>query len=237
MDRATLGPDHPGVATSENTLGFTYALADQPPQATEHFNAAIAISERIPDNVRKIAIYRSNLGNTIGRSGNAAGGMRLIEGSITALRGMKDPDYGEICSALEKLGALQRMSGQLDAALGTFEDSDRLYREKLPDAPKQWHAVTLVALGRTRIDRHEDTAAERTLREALDHVTTPAGIVSPERVEARAALAGIFHRRGDDAGARDLLREVERETRAGHGSLVAPLQAFIDDVTASIGPP
>jgi serine/threonine protein kinase/tetratricopeptide (TPR) repeat protein len=237
MDRATLGPDHPGVATSENTLGFTYAMANQPPSAIEHFNAAIAIAGRIPDNVRKIAIYRSNLGNIVGRSGDPKAGMRLIQASIDALRAMKDPDYGEICSSLEKLGGLQRASGELDAALATFTESDRLYHEKLPDAPRQWRAVTLVALGRTHIDRHEDTEAERSLREALANVTVPANVVAPERIEALAALAGIAHRRGDDAVARDLLRQVEQETRAGHGMLVSSLKSFIDGVAASIGPP
>ncbi|MEO7432368.1 MAG: tetratricopeptide repeat protein [Dokdonella sp.] len=237
MDRATLGPDHPGVATSENTLGYTYAMANQTAPAIEHFNSAIAISERIPDNVRKIAIYRANLGNVVGRSGDSVTGARLVQSAIDALRGLPEPDYGQICSALEKLGSLQRNGGKLDAALATFTESDRLYREKLPDAPKQWRAVTLVALGRTHIDRHEDSDAERRLHEALASVTTPAGILSPERVEARAALADIAHRRGDDATARDLLSQVDRETGGKRPALGTQLQTYIDSLSAAVMPP
>ncbi|MEO8673673.1 MAG: serine/threonine-protein kinase, partial [Tahibacter sp.] len=50
MDVATLGPDHPGVATSQNTLGFTYMMDAQFGKAAEHFRAALELSERIPDN-------------------------------------------------------------------------------------------------------------------------------------------------------------------------------------------
>ncbi|HET6546526.1 MAG TPA: tetratricopeptide repeat protein [Rhodanobacteraceae bacterium] len=234
MDRATLGPQHPDLATSENTLGFTYAHARQYANAIQHYRAALAISESIPDNARRSAIYRSNLGDAVGRSGDPKSGSTLIQTSIDALGGMHDPDYGEICSALEKLGNIQRTAGQLDAALATYLRSDRLYREKLPDAPKEWHAVTLVGLGRTYMDRHDDAQAASALQEALTSETTPPDTFSSTRVTARAALAGVLHRRGDDAAARTLLQQAEHEAQAAQGSLAPDQRTFIDDVSASI---
>ncbi|MEO7323255.1 MAG: tetratricopeptide repeat protein [Dokdonella sp.] len=234
MDRATLGPRHTSVATGENTLGFTYVRAQQYANAAEHYRAALAIAERIPDNVRRSAIYRSNLGEVLGRSGALKEGEALIQVSIDALRGMQDPDYGEICSALENLGYLQRSSGDLDAALATYTQSNRLYREKLPDAPKAWRAVSLVGLGRTYMDRHDDAKAVDALQESLANETTPAGTVSISRVAARAALAGVLHRRGDDVAARHALLQAEQEARAAHDALPPELRAFIDGVSATI---
>jgi tetratricopeptide (TPR) repeat protein len=234
MDQATLGPQHPDLATSESTLGFTYSLAGQNANAAKHYRAALAISERIPDNERRSAIYRSSLGNVVGKAGDVPAGMRLIRTSLDALRGQHDPDYGEICSALEKLGGLQRASGDLEAALATFTESDRLYREKLADAPKAWRVVTLVALGRIYLDHRDDAHAAARLQEALDNVTTPAARVAPDRIEARAALAGILQRRGDNAGALRLLQQAQQEIAAAHGSLSPDLQKFVESISASI---
>jgi Tfp pilus assembly protein PilF len=236
IDQATLGLQHPGLATSENTLGFTYVRAQQYANAADHYRAALAISERIPDNARRSAIYRANLGDVLGRSGDPKQGAALIQVSIDALRAMQDPDYGEICSALEKLGYLQRVSGDLDAALATYMQADRLYREKLPDAPRAWRAVTLVGLGRTYMDHHDDVQATDTLREALSSDNTPASTVSITRVAARTALAGVLHRRGDDDAARSLLQQAEQEARAAGAALPADLRRFIDGVSVTIPP-
>jgi serine/threonine-protein kinase len=237
IDQATLGPLNPGLATSENTLGFTYAAAHQYANAAEHYRAALAISERIPDNTRRSAIYRSNLGHIVGKGGDAKAGIALIQTSVDALRAMQDPDYGEICSALEKLGNLQRTSGDLDAALATFTESDRVYREKLPDAPKSWRAVTLVALGRTYLDRHDDAHAASALQQALANETAPDDAVSTNRIEGRAALAGVLQRSGDHAGAQRLMQQAESEAQAAKSALSPGLRKFVDEVSASIAQP
>jgi eukaryotic-like serine/threonine-protein kinase len=235
MDRATLGPDHPGVATSENTLGFTYMMDGKFGSAIEHFRAALDLSERIPDNQRRSAIYRSNLGVSIGKNGDHAKGMQLIRTSIDALRALPEPDDDQICSALEKLGALQRFAGDAEGSRDSYAESIRIYREKLPDAPKAWRVVSLVGLGRAQIETGDDAKAADTLNEALANIATPAGRVSPDRIEARAALAGVMHRRGDDGKARTLLDQARQEVSAAHGRLSTGLQAFVDSVETSMG--
>jgi eukaryotic-like serine/threonine-protein kinase len=234
MDKATLGPEHPGVATSENTLGFTYMMDGKFALATDHFRAALNLSESIPDNQRRSAIYRSNLGGSIGRNGDPGAGMRLIRTSIDALRALPEPDYDQICSALEKLGALQRYSGDAKAASAAYSEALAIYTEKLPEAPKAWRVISLVGLGRAQIELGQDSQAADTFSEALANDTVPDDRVSPERIEARAGLAGILHRRGDDAAARVLLDQAQRETKHANGRLSATLQAFVGSVSASI---
>jgi eukaryotic-like serine/threonine-protein kinase len=235
MDKATLGPDHPGVATSENTLGFTYMMDSKFASAIGHFRTALNLSERIPDNQRRSAIYRSNLGVSIGRNGDPAKGMQLVRTSIDALRALSEPDYDQICSSLEKLGALQRFAGDFRGSVETYADSVRIYRERLPEAPKAWRVVSLVGLGRALIDSGEDAKAAEALGEALASVTVPADRISPDRIEARAALAGIRHRRGELEAARVLLDQARVESSAAKGRLSASLQAFVDGIAAAIG--
>ncbi|MEO8460016.1 MAG: serine/threonine-protein kinase [Dokdonella sp.] len=234
MDKATLGPDHPSVATSENTLGFTYLMASDSAQAAEHFRAALAISERIPDNQRRSAIYRSNLGVSIGRNGDPATGMQMIHAAIAALRALPEPDYDQICSALEKIGALQRFTGDANASVGSYSEALAIYKEKLPDAPKAWRVVSLVGLGRAHLELGNNSEAGGAFREALANETTPLDKISPDRIEAHTGLAAVMHGLGNDAEAKSLLMQAQSERTAAQGRLSPTLQAFIDGVAASI---
>lgn len=234
MDNATLGPAHPGVATSENTLGFTYMMDGKFVQAIEHYRAALELSERIPDNQRRSAIYRSMLGVSIGRSGDPVGGIKLIRASIDTLRRLPEPDYDQICSALEKLGTLQRFSGDAKAASETYAEALKIYREKLPESPKAWRVVSLVGLGRSLIEIGEDDRAAEAFEEALANVTTPGERVDPDRIEARAGLAGVLRRRGDDAAASILMGQAQDESASAKGRLSPTLQAFVDSIAATM---
>ena len=234
MDKATLGPAHPGVATSENTLGFTFMMDAKFAQAIEHYRAALELSEKIPDNQRRSAIYRSNLGVCIGRSGDSAAGQTLIHTAIDTLRAFPEPDYDQICSALEKLGTLQRLSGDAKAASASYAEALRIYAEKLPEAPKAWRVVSLVGFGHSLIELGEDARAADAFTEALANETTPLARISPNRIEARAGLAGILHRRGDEVAARALLDQANAESAAAKGRLPPTLQAFVEGITADI---
>ena len=234
MEKATLGPAHPGVATSENTLGFSYLMDGKFVQAIEHYRAALELSEKIPDNQRRSAIYRSMLGVSIGRSGDPVGGMKLIRVSIDALRRLPEPDYDQICSALEKLGTLQRFSGDAKAASETYAEALKIYREKLPESPKAWRVVSLVGLGRSLFEIGEDDRAAEAFEEALADVTTPGERVDPDRIEARAGLAGVLQRRGDNAAASILVRQAQDESASAKGRLSPTLQAFVDSIAATM---
>jgi len=235
MDEAALGPLHPGVATDQNTLGFTYMMRGDYADAAQRFRTALAISEAIPDNERRSAIYRADLGYSTGLGGDVASGIRLIRTALESFRAQDEIDYGEVTSALEKLGDLQRRSGELGAALSTFEESDGVYRERLKTAPSEWHARTLIGIGRTLADRRDDDGrAERSLREGLARITTPRTRISSLRVEARAALAEVLWRIGNVAEAKRLLDEAQVEEGAAHGTLPADVSRLLKRATSAI---
>jgi tetratricopeptide (TPR) repeat protein len=162
--------------------------------------------------------------------------MRLIRTSLERFRAQSEIDYSEVTSALEKLGDLQRRAGELHAALATFEESDAVYRDYLKTAPGEWHARTLIGIGRTLADRRDDDGrAERALREGLAKIATPRTRISSLRVEARAALAEVLRRTGAVAEAKRLLDEAQAEEDAAHGTLPADVSRLLERATSAIG--
>jgi len=237
MDEAALGPRHPGVATDQNTLGFTYMMRGDYVDAAQRFRTALAISETIPDNERRSAIYQADLGYSTGLGGDMASGARVIRTALERFRAQNEIDYSEVASALEKLGDLLRRSGELSAALATFEEADSLYSEHLTTAPGEWHARTLIGIGRTLADRGDDDGrAERTLREGIAKIATPKTRISSLRVEARAALAEVLWRTGNGAEAKRLLGEAKAEEDAARGTLPADLSRLLQHATALMEP-
>jgi serine/threonine-protein kinase len=236
MDETLFGPEHTNLATDHNTLGYVYLLQGHYAEATDCFAVALAIARKIPDNERKAAIYQADFGYAIGLGSDPARGMGLIGEAVTRFRAQRDIDYSELSSALEKLGELQRTSGDLDVALATYENSDLVYREHLTTAPREWHARTLLGLGRTLAERGEDVRAERILRDAIDHIGTPPARLSVMRVEARVVLAEILNRRGETTDAMRMLGDASREGDLAQGTLPASLQALLQDARSAIKP-
>ena len=234
MDEATRGPGHPALATDQNTLGFTYMLRGDYAAAAAHFRAALALAEAIPDDERRSAIYQADLGYSIGLGGDSAEGKRLIQVALSRFRAQAEVDYSEVSSALEKLGDLARRSGEFEVALATYDESDSIYRTRLQTGPTEWHARTLIGLGRTLTAGHDDARAESTLREAIAKITAPTTRFSPMRIEAKAALAEILVRKGNALEARRLLQEAAGEANLAPGTLPADAQALLQHVVGLI---
>ena len=161
--------------------------------------------------------------------------MRLIRRAIETLRGLPEPDWDQICSALEKLGTLQRQMHDARGAAQSYAEAIGIYEEKLPEAPRAWRVVSLVGLGRSRLEMADDAQAAEAFKSALAIESTPANRISPDRIEARAGLAEALHRGGDERAADAVLAQAEAERDRAHGRLSRSLQAFVDDVRASIG--
>lgn len=229
MDEATLGPAHPALASSHATLGYTYMLRDKYAAAIEQYRAALAISEPIPDNQRRIAIYRSQLGAATGRSGQIDAGLMMIGKSLTVFEAQTEIDWGEVCAALEKRGDLQRLAGRLAEAQASYQRARQIYTGKLPNAPKEWQVVTLIGLGRTLAAANDLDHAEAVLREAIPLVPLHDDQLSTNRIEARTILAKVRRQRGDSADADRLLSLARTESNLAPGALSPSLHALLDD--------
>jgi len=235
MDEAIFGPRHTSLATDENTLGYTYSMREDFAPAAQHFRAALAIAEQIPDNERRSALYQANLGQAVGRGGDVAEGQRLIRLGLGRLRAQAEVDYSEVASALEKLGELQRIAGEQTAALATFEEADGIYRDHLQTAPAEWHARTLIGIGRTLSTRGSDDArAERVLRAAIAKTAASDQKFSPLRIEAQAALAEVLMRNGAVPEARRLLDAANAEIHLAQRPVPRDVQQLLQQQTLRI---
>ena len=231
MDEVIFGPAHTSVATDENTLGFTYSMRGDFEQAAQHFRSALAIAERIPDNGRRVAIYQANLGQALSRSGSVDEGQRLIRSALTGFRQQAELDYSEITSALEKLGELQRLSADYAGALASFQEADALYREHLQNAPGEWHARTLIGIGRVLSgSRADDVRAERELRAALTLTAAGDSRVSPLRIEAEAVLADLLYRRGRRMEARRLFDSANAQAHSSTQALPLGIARLLQEL-------
>jgi hypothetical protein len=122
----------------------------------------------------------------------------------------------------------------LDVALATYRESDSIYRTRLQTGPTEWHARTLIGLGRTLSAGHDDALAETVLREGIAKITAPSTRLSTMRIEAKAALAEILARNGNALEARRLLREASGEANLAPGTLPADAQALLQHVVGLI---
>lgn len=236
MDEATRGPGHTGLGTDHNTLGFTYMLRGDYANAAAHFRSALAVAETIPDNDRRVAIYRADLGYSIGLGGDLAQARQLIQTALSRFRAQPEIDYSEVSSALEKLGDLERRAGHFDEALATYRQSDAIYRQYLKTGPTEWHARTLIGLGRTLAESgRNDLQAEGALREAIAKITAPSTRLSPLRVEAKAALAELLGRNGNALDARRFVQQTSDEAKLAPGTLPADGQALLQRALDTIG--
>ena len=213
MDEATLGSTHPAVATSKNTLGFVYNRVGDSARAIAAYREALAISARYPVNARRTATYKSNLGDGLGMVGSPAEGIRLVREALADLRALPEPDFGEICSALEKLGKLQLISGDAASARDSYAESDAIYRTHLRTAPPAWHIYTLVGLGHATGLSGDSAGAIVHLRDALERIEMLAGLPHHIRVQARAALAEQLAVTGEMREARRLATQAAEEAR------------------------
>jgi len=151
------------------------------------------------------------------------------------LRAQAEVDYSEVASALEKLGELQRIAGEQTAALATFEEADGIYRDHLQTAPAEWHARTLIGIGRTLSTRGSDDArAERVLRAAIAKTAASDQKFSPLRIEAQAALAEVLMRNGAVPEARRLLDAANAEIHLAQRPVPRDVQQLLQQQTLRI---
>lgn len=230
MDEATLGPTHPSVATSKNTLAFVQQRLGNRTAAIAGYREALAISMLWPENVRRTATYKSNLGSELAAGGEVEEGFQLLHEALADLRGAADPDHGEICAALEKLGGLQLQHGDAAGALASFSASDALYRTRIPDAPPAWHVHSLVGLGLALAATGEVAGATARLREAVQRIDALDGIPFHTRAQARAGLALQLAAAGELDEARALARQAARDRSAAPavGATTAALMERIE---------
>ncbi|HKS40162.1 MAG TPA: FxSxx-COOH system tetratricopeptide repeat protein [Blastocatellia bacterium] len=122
IGEATLGLDHPGVATHLNNLGNVLREQGDLDSAKSLYERALAIDEATlgphdPD----VAIDLNNLGDVLQSQGDLDGAKSLYERALTIDEVALGPDHPYVANHLNNLGDLLREQGDLTGAKLLFE--------------------------------------------------------------------------------------------------------------------
>jgi tetratricopeptide (TPR) repeat protein len=189
-----LGPDHPDVATSLNSLAVVYARIGAHEEAKALFERALAIYERtlgsdhphVAGTLANLAIVHLNLG-----ARDEA--MRASERSLAIFEAALGPDHSKVATILNTLGVLHEAAGAYEEAEAFDERALAIWERTLgPDDPQAASSLVNLASVHHRMGDYEEANAR--FQRALTIFETALGpdhpnVSYPLLGQARAALA------------------------------------------------
>ena len=114
IDEASLGPDHPSVATSLNNLGLVLQATGRLAEAEPLYRRALAIDEASlgPDHP-SVATSLNNLGLVLQATGRLAEAEPLYRRALAIDEASLGPDHPSVATSLNNLGLLLQATGRL----------------------------------------------------------------------------------------------------------------------------
>ncbi len=201
----TLGPDHPGVASSYNNLAVIQRQLGKLDQAEGNYEKALAI--RIPALGKEhpeTADTLNNLGGLLyyrGRYAEAVVAFEEVYAIYTRLYGAEHPrtvtGANNLAVALLKLGEIARAETLFDSVLVYWRETAG---DKHPNA-----LMTLGNLGLLYQIRGEALRAEKTHNFVVENCRSVLGREHPVTAVLTLRLASVFRELGRHSQARDLV--------------------------------
>ena len=171
-----LGPEHPQLATSHQTLGNTFAMAGDFEGARPHFEAALRIRKHTDPHGIDTAMSLGNLGNLAHVEGRLTEARTLLEEALATFEAISGPADPRVHTTLSNLAANATSRGDLDEAR-------RLLRRQ----------IDLVTVHRG--ERHPSLGIAYNL---LGDVEREAGALSEAEAYYRSSVGILEARRGAD---------------------------------------
>lgn len=161
-----LGPDHEHTYYASNNLGSVYWQAGRLEEAREQFEFTLANRERLlgPSHALTLKV-RANLADVLMDSGNLDEAERLSSMNYTLARD-QGTSVDTRLRTIRSRGAIQERRGDLEAAVGFFEEARAL--QEGTGAPPSDVAETLEVIVRLHLLRRDIEAAARGFEELLD---------------------------------------------------------------------
>jgi CHAT domain-containing protein/tetratricopeptide (TPR) repeat protein len=128
-----LGPRHPSVAESLNTLGGIQAFLGEYDQAIAYMEQALAIHEaqQPPEFSEEFGTLCINLAGTYQRVGQYSKAEALFDKGLSVLRVKPGPDHPAYSASLVAYAFLQADLGHYSAAEKLYDEGGKLLREQL----------------------------------------------------------------------------------------------------------
>lgn len=169
-----LGPDHPRVATTHNTIGNALAMVGDFEAARPHFEAALRIRRLTDPHGVDVAMALGSLGNLAQVEGRFTEAQALLEEALTTFEAVASPADPYVHATLGNLAANATSRGDLDEAR-------RLLRRR----------IELVT-----VHRGEEHPSLGSAHNLLGDVELKAGALPQAEMHYRTAVEILERRRG-----------------------------------------
>jgi eukaryotic-like serine/threonine-protein kinase len=224
---ATLGEDHPDVASSLNNLAAVHQSTAAWAKAKPLHERALAIREQTlgPDHP-DVAMSLANLGVVADATGDYAAARRLHERALAIRERALGPEHPEVAATLNNLANVREAMGDHAEAAALFERALVIQERELgPEHPEVATSLANLALVRVATG---DLRAARALQERALAIREKA--LGPDHPEVAASLDNlglVLAATGDLAGAKALHERAvsirERVLGAQHPDLASSL--------------
>lgn len=183
-------------ATSYNELGVVYGIKGNFTGAIDNIKKSIAIWEALPeDNYIRIAENFNNLGFMFGNMGQFKEAQESFEKALQLAK-KEDGEYKEVATALNNMGMVKYMLGQLDDALALFKEAQTICLQLYNEDHKEI-ATGYDNIGGIYARKHEFNDALENNMKALDIRKRLYGEIHPEIATSLVNIGGLYKERGD----------------------------------------
>ncbi|MFV8756797.1 tetratricopeptide repeat protein [Nannocystaceae bacterium ST9] len=203
IERATLGPDHPNVASCLINYGGALARTGDHVAAREHFERAIEIKQATlgpehPD----VATALHNIGVIQMFEGQYVDSVSSFERALALREATLGREHPQVAHTLANLGFVQNATGQSDAAIASLRRALEILAAQFgPEHPQL--VAPLNNLGLVYVAQGQDDLALEQFRRALAISTATSGAESPETAGSRLNIADVLFERGAWVEARE----------------------------------
>ncbi len=179
IQEAALGPGHPDVAATLQTLGIIYRKLGRWQESTDSCQRALAIRERRPGQpVLASTLYELAVTHAI--QGRLEEAEPLYRRSLELRRKVLGPEHNEVANCLNGLAILNRRRDRPEEAIALFRQALGIWEKSLgPEHVNVGHGSNNLASVYLRLGSHEQ--AERLYRRALAIFEQAVGPRSPRR--------------------------------------------------------
>jgi eukaryotic-like serine/threonine-protein kinase len=202
LQREALGPEHPGLAGSLNTLAHVLADAGQYEQARAYYEQALALKQAAlgPEHP-EVAAGLSSLGLLLLDMGLPEQAREALERSLAIREKALGPEHPEVAGSLTNLGMVLLELGEAGKALEHFERSLALDEKALgPEHPYAGDSLSNVAIALEDMGRYGQAReyVERSLAVRLKALEPD----HPDVANAYNNLGSVLRKLGQYAQAR-----------------------------------
>jgi tetratricopeptide (TPR) repeat protein len=133
IDKQTLPPNHPDLATSYSNIGQVYSNMGDYPKALSFYEKALGMrKETLPPNHPSLATSYSNIGQVYSNMGDYPKALSFYEKALGMRKETLPPNHPDLATSYSNIGQVYSNMGDYPKALSFYEKALGICQETLP---------------------------------------------------------------------------------------------------------